>query len=84
MTSSRDDNVVKNIFHIAYNTRSTIFCLASGRLLLYICLLLSLPRYRFVSISVYPAVAVWTNSQNSDFWRDIVPNVIKVKLWNCM
>ena len=55
MTSSRDDNVIKKLFHIAYNTRTTIVFMVSGRSSLYLFWLLSLPRSFFVSKSVYPA-----------------------------
>ena len=43
--------------NIAYNTRTIIIYLVSGRSLLYLFWLLSLPRYRFVSKSVSPVAA---------------------------
>ena len=56
MSPSDDQDITKKMFK-AYNTRTTIVFLVSGRSSLYIFWLLSLPRYRFVSKSVYPVAA---------------------------
>ena len=81
MKSSRDDDDMKN-FYIAYNTRTKIVFLVSGRPSLYLYWSLRLLRYRFVSKSVYiqspPPSPIRTNSQYGHFKRDMVLKLIIV------